>query len=105
MKIDRSKFNNLPPELLAALAKAGAVKLPETFAAPRVSADAAKLGVSLIEAGTVRETGSKAGEAYKSACLRISGDNGATLLVLPVGSATMLDRARRISAALAAYFA
>jgi hypothetical protein len=105
MKIDRSKFNNLPPELLAALAKTGAVVLPETFAAPSVSANAAKLGVTLIEAGTVRETGSKAGEAYKSACLKVSAESGATLLVLPVGSAAMLERAKRISAALAAYFA
>ena len=105
MKIDRSKFANLPPELLAALAKTGAVVLPTTFAAPAPSANAAKLGVTLIEAGTVRESGAKAGEAYKSSCLRISGDNGSTLLVLPVGSAAMLDRARRISAALAAYFA
>lgn len=105
MKIDRSKFASLSPDLLAALAAAGAVKLPETFAAPRVSADAEKMGVSLIEAGTVRENGSKAGEAYKSACLKVSGENGATLLVLPVGSASMLERAKRISAALAAYFA
>ena len=105
MKIDRSKFATLPPELLAALAKTGAVVLPETFAAPTVNANAAKLGCQLIEAGTVRESGAKAGEAYKSACLKVSGENGSTLLVLPVGSATMLDRARRISAALAAYFA
>ena len=105
MKIDRSKFATLPPELLAALAKTGAVVLPETFAVPPVSKNAEKLGVRLIEAGTVRETGQKAGEAYKWACLRVTGENGSTLLVLPVGSAAMLERARRISAALAAYFA
>lgn len=105
MKIDRSKFANLPPELLAALAKTGAVVLPTTFAPPRVSAEAAKAGISIIEAGTVRESGQKAGEAYKSACLRITGENGSTLLVLPIGSAAMLERAKRISAALAAYFA
>ena len=105
MKIDRSKFASLSPDLLAALAAAGAVKLPETFTPPRVSANAAKLGCQLIEAGTVRETGQKAGEAYKSACLKVSGENGSTLLVLPIGSAAMLERAKRIAQALAAYFA
>ena len=105
MKIDKSKFANLSPALLAELAKAGAVVLPSTFAPPEPSEKAKECGVSLIAAGTVRESGQKAGEAYKSSCIRVAAENGATLIILPVGSEAMLDRARRISAALAAYFA